>query len=99
MRGLSACRRLETTRFDTAKPAPRQIKKGADMITLPSTSQAAARLRHLTPIIHRLGERPLFELLRQLATVSSGVIDVAESYARIDASVLETVVICRQLGS
>lgn len=53
------------------------------MLTLPSTSQAAIRLRCLTPRIHDLGQRALYELLRELAAASSAVIDRAEAYAAL----------------
>jgi hypothetical protein len=40
------------------------------------------RLRHLTGKIHKLGPRPLFELLRELA-LGADLMFVLERYARI----------------
>jgi hypothetical protein len=53
------------------------------------TQADTLRLRHLSRQIHRLGERPLYELLRELSAVSSAVIDHAEAFAAIDETILD----------
>ena len=53
------------------------------------TQSDVVRLRYLSQKIYQLGPRPVHELLLELATGSSGVINVAETYAAIDEAILD----------
>jgi hypothetical protein len=64
------------------KPAEFQAKS---LIKPPEVP--AARLRHLARAIHRLGERPLFELFRELS-VGADSLERFEAYARLDPGIL-----------
>jgi hypothetical protein len=46
-------------------------------------SSIALRLRHITPRIRALGDRPLFELFCELAGRSSATMDRLEAYAAL----------------
>jgi hypothetical protein len=56
--------------------------------SLTIASSIAVRLRFLAGQIHKLGERPLYELLCELST-SSAALDRFEAYAAIDPDILD----------
>jgi hypothetical protein len=46
-------------------------------------SSTSIRLRHITPRIRALGDRPLFELFCELTGLSSAAMDRLEAYAAL----------------
>jgi len=57
--------------------------------SITAASSVALRLHHLAGCIHRLGPRPLYELMREVVALSSAAFDRLEAYAGIDPDILD----------
>jgi hypothetical protein len=53
------------------------------MLTVTSPTSTTLKLRALTPRIRQLGDRPVFELLCELVSLSSAAMPRVEAYAQL----------------